>query len=296
MEFDQIMKKRSLVITVVILAVVLALSLTACNGLFANYSDPTNYHIDIGRVDDMRGASIVANNNISSCVRIISDYKNASNTTAVTSASSGFVITDDGYVLTNRHCVVRYSSTGSDTPMFASDKPMNADYSVVFADNKEYSAKLIAYSSSADLAVLKIATVDIPLLPSVKFQPTVFETVDELYYGERVYTIGNPENIGLILTELTISSPGIMLNKNDSFDSVILDGNINHGNSGGPVFNAQSRVCGIVYARVEGSNKDTYGIGCAIPTSTAIAFLDSIKNVKINYKTTPVETDSGAAA
>ena len=290
------MKKRSLVVTVVIFAVVLALSLTACSGLFANTSNPTNYHIDIGKVDDMRVASIVANNNIASCVRIIADYKNSNKTTVVTSASSGFVITDDGYVLTNRHCVVRYSTTGSDTPMYASDKPMDADYSVVFADNIEYTAKLVAYSSSADLAVLKIATVDIPFLTSKKFQPTVFETEDEIYYGERVYTIGNPENIGLILTELTISSPGIMLNKNDSFDSVILDGNINHGNSGGPVFNAQSRVCGVVYARVEGSNKDTYGIGCAIPASTAIAFLDSIKNVKINYKTTPVTTDSGEAA
>lgn len=297
MEFNQIMKRRSFVIIVAIFAVVLALSLTACNGLFANASgNRSNYFIDIGKVDDARTASIVANNNIASCVRIIADYKSGNKTIVVTSASSGFVITEDGYVLTNRHCVVRYANTGSDTPMYASDKPMDADYSVVFADNREYTAKLVAYSSSADLAVLKIATVDLPFLSSGKFQPTVFETEDELYYGERIYTIGNPENIGLILTELTIASPDIKLSKNDTFGSIVLDGNINHGNSGGPLFNAYSRVCGVIYARVEGSNKDTYGIGCAIPASTAIAFLDSIKNAKINYKTTPAATGSGAAA
>ena len=289
------MKKRGFVMMFLIIAVVLALSLTACSGLFSNNSNPERKYIEIGKVDDARIASIVANNNIDSCVRIITEYKNGSAVVS-TSASSGFVITEDGYVLTNRHCVVRFSSTGSDTPMFASDKPMNANYSVVFADNKEYSASLVAYSSSADLALLKISTLNIPLISNTKFQPVVFETAEDLYYGERVYTIGNPENIGLILTELTIASPAMRLNRNDEFDSVILDGNINHGNSGGPLFNAYSRVSGIVYARIEGTTKDTYGIGCAIPTDVIISFLDSIKNAKINYKTTPAETGSGEAA
>ncbi len=292
MEFDKIMKKkRGFSIALAMIFVVLTLSLTACNGWFSNNPDPTRYYIDIGKVDDARTASIVANNTIASCVRIISEYK------TVTSASSGFVITEDGYVLTNRHCVVRYSSTGNDTPMFGSDKPMSANYSVVFADNKEYSASLVAFSSSADLAVLKINTLNIPLISNdAKFQALVFETERELYYGERVYTIGNPENIGLILTELTIASPAIRLNKNDMHDTVILDGNINHGNSGGPLFNAYSRICGIVYARIDGSSKDAYGIGCAISTDVIIDFLDSIKNADINYKTTPAATSSGEAA
>ena len=295
MEFDKIMKKkRSLAIAIVIVFVVLALSLTACSSLFANYSDPTRYYIDIGTVDDARTASIVANNNIASCVRVITEYKKGSSIIS-TSASSGFVITQDGYVLTNRHGVVLYSTTGSDKPQSESDKPMNANYSVVFADNKEYSASLVAFSTSADLAVLKINTLNLPLVAESKFQPVVFETEEEVYYGERVYTIGNPENIGLILTELTVASPAMRLGKNDEFDSVILDGNINHGNSGGPIFNAYSRVSGIVYARIEGANKDTYGIGCGIATPTIIEFLDSIKNAKIDYKTTPV-TASGEVA
>ncbi|MDE6210569.1 MAG: serine protease [Clostridia bacterium] len=289
-------KKRGFAIALVIVSVVLALSLTACSGWFSNNSDPSRYFIDIGTVDDARTASIVANNTIASCVRIITEYKNGSSIVS-TSASSGFVITEDGYVLTNRHCVIRYSTTGSDTPMFASDKPMSANYSVVFADNKEYSASLVAYSSSADLAVLKINSLNLPLISSgVKFQALVFETEEDLYYGQRVFTIGNPENIGLILTELTIASPAMRLNKNDAHDTVILDGNINHGNSGGPLFNSYSRICGIVYARIEGANKDTYGIGCAISTDVIIDFLDSIKNADINYKTTPATTGSGDVA
>ncbi len=291
MEFDKIMKKRSFVVILLILAVVLTLSMTACDSIFVNKADPTRYYIDIGTVDDARTASIVANNNIASCVRVIAEYKNGS--TITTSALSGFIISENGYVLTNRHGVVRFSSTSSDVPQNASDKPMSADYSVVFADNIQYKeVKLIAYSLSADLAVLKI---DMPLL-SNKFQPVVFETQRKLYYGERLYTIGNPENIGLVLSELTVGNPEIKLNSGDSFNSIVLDGNINHGNSGGPVFNAYSRVCGIICSRIGIDGGSTYGLSCAIPTSTIIGFLDSIKNAKINYKTTPVSTGSGEAA
>ena len=288
-------KKRGFAIALVLIAVVLTLSLTACNGWLANSSDTSRFFLDIKEVEDARTASIVANNTIASCVRVITEYKSA-NSVVSTSASSGFIITEDGYVLTNRHCVVRYSTTGSDTPMFSSDKPMSANYSVVFADNKEYAASLVAFSPSADLAVLKINTLNLPLSNGIKFQALVLETQEDLYYGQRVYTIGNPENIGLILTELTIASPAIRLGKNDEFDSVILDGNINHGNSGGPLLNAYSRISGIVYARIEGANKDTYGLGCAIATDIIIDFLDSIKTVKINYKTTPVTINSGEVA
>lgn len=283
------MKKRNLAFVLLIVVIVLTLSLTACSGLFSNNTNTSKYYIEIGKVEDARTASIVANNTIASCVRVITEYKSG-----VVSAGSGFVITEDGYVLTNRHCAIKFSSTGSDVPMFGSEKPLSASYSVVFADNREYAASLVAYSTVADVAVLKILSAGLSIMDS-KFQPIVFETASSLYYGERVYTIGNPENIGLILTELTIASPALRLNKNDEYDSIILDGNINHGNSGGPLLNAYSRVSGIVYARIEGNNKDTYGIGCAIPTSAIITFLDGISGVKINYKTTPTSVSGEAA-
>ena len=272
-----------------ILSIVLILSLTACSGLFGN-SDPTRYYIDIGQVEDARTASIVANNSIGSCVRIITEYTNS------TSASSGFVITEDGYVVTNRHCVVRYTYTNgktSDVPQFASDRPDTVKhYYVVFANNRRYEATLINWSQTADIAVLKINNESIlgNIFGKETFQPLVFETERELYYGERVYTIGNPENLGLIFTELAIASPAMQLNESDKFNSIVLDGNINHGNSGGPLLNAYSRVSGIVYARIDGSNSDAYGIGCAIPASEIISFL---KSIKVSYKTTPTSASSG---
>ena len=285
MEFDKIMKKRVLVTLILILTVVSILSMTACSGLFGD-SDPTRYYIDIGQVEDARTASIVANNTIASCVRVITEYA------ASTSASSGFVITEDGYVVTNRHCVVRYTYTNgktSDVPQFPSERnnPMRAKYFVVFADNKQYEASLVEWSDDADIAVLKI---DNGKIIKDKFQPLVFETERELYYGERVYTIGNPENIGLIFTELAIASPAMRLSEHDTFNSIVLDGNINHGNSGGAIFNAHSRISGIVYARIDGNNSDAYGIGCAIPTSEIIKFL---KSIKVSYKTTPTSASSG---
>ncbi len=294
MEFDKIMKKRSFVSILLILSIVLVLSLTACSGLFGN-SDPSRYYIDIGHVEDASVASIVANNSIASCVRIITDFKRNDKVVA-SSASSGFVITEDGYVLTNRHCVVRYYSTGTDIPSQTDTTCMDANYYVVFADNIQYTATLVDWCSTADLAVLKINAKNsiFPLL-SQKFQPLVLETEQELYYGQRVYTIGNPENLGLMLSELMISMPSVRFRKKDendniiedSFISTVLDGNINHGNSGGPVINVYSRVSGIIYSRIDGSKNDAYGIGCAVPTSEIISFLDSIKSVKINYLTTP---------
>ncbi|MDE5654747.1 MAG: serine protease [Clostridia bacterium] len=290
------MKKRSLVSILLILSIVLILSLTACSGLFGN-SNPSRYYIDIGQVEDAGVASIVANNSIASCVRVIAEFKR-NNKVVSTSASSGFVITEDGYVLTNRHCVIRYYSTDSDTPSSSADTPMSANYSVVFADNIQYTATLVDWCTTADIAVLRIDKVsNFPLTSEKTYEPLVFETQQELYYGQRVYTIGNPENMGLMLSEMMIAMPLVRFRKKDENDNVIedaflstvLDGNINHGNSGGPLINVYSRVCGIVYARIDGTKNDVYGIGCSIPTSEIISFLDSM-SVKINYKTTPVSS------
>ena len=276
------MKKKTWTVVVLIVLLTLTLgSLTACSNIFGNKIDTSKYFIEYGKIEDSTVANVVFNNAHPACVRIISEYKQGGKTVA-TSASSGFVITEDGYVLTNRHCVVYYASSGTDTPLLPYDSRLKADYRIVFADNTEYSAKLISYNSSSDLAVLKISNGLLSALSEPQFSYLTFD--EELpYFGDKVYTIGNPENMGLIFTELMISSPGIRLSSKDVFDSIILDGNINHGNSGGALLNAHSRVSGIVYARVEGEKKDTYGIGCAIPTSEIIRFLDSVTNAKINY-------------
>ncbi|MDE6189612.1 MAG: S1C family serine protease, partial [Clostridia bacterium] len=106
--------------------------------------------------------------------------------------------------------------------------------------------------------------------------------------GDTVYTMGNPENLGFIFSKLMVACPAAKLNESDDFSTILLDGNINHGNSGGPLIDVNSRVVGIIYARVEGASSDTYGIGCAITANEITDFLDENKIVYSSY-TPPTE-------
>lgn len=265
------MKKKLLIISTAVVLLSCLVMLAGCNFLGAFYTDRTPYYIDVAEVEDPNAANIVANNNLLSCTRIIASFSNGK-----TSAGSGFVVTSDGYVVTNRHCVLMYSSTGSDTPYNPLETPLNATYKVVFADNKALSADLVGYSNDADLALLKIRNYA-DFTGSVSFEPVKLSSSSDLFYGDKVYTIGNPEDLGLILTELMVSSPAIKVSSDDSFSSIILDGTINHGNSGGALFDKYGNVVGVVYARIEGSNSDAYGIGCAIPLDTLKEFLDEAR-------------------
>lgn len=265
------MKKKLLIISTAVVLLSCLVMLAGCNFLGAFYTDRTPYYIDVAEVEDPNAANIVANNNLLSCTRIIASFSNGK-----TSAGSGFVVTSDGYVVTNRHCVLMYSSTGSDTPYNPLETPLNATYKVVFADNKALSADLVGYSNDADLALLKIRNYA-DFTGSASFEPVKLSSSSDLFYGDKVYTIGNPEDLGLILTELMVSSPAIKISSDDSFSSIILDGTINHGNSGGALFDKYGNVVGVVYARIEGSNSDAFGIGCAIPLDTLKEFLDEAR-------------------
>lgn len=263
------MKKKVLTIAIITLIIVCVFSFAGCSFLGTFYTDRTPYYIDVAEVEDAKAGNIVANNNLFSAVRVISSYYNGK-----ASAGTGFVVTEDGYVVTNRHCVILYSSTNSDTPYNPMEEPLKATYKIVFVDDTAVTADLVAYSREADLALLKIRK-SYDLSGTVKYDPvTLAKSTTELFYGDRLYTIGNPEDMGLILTELMVSSPGIQLSSEDSFKSIILDGTINHGNSGGALFDCKGNVVGVVYARVDGANEDAYGIGCGIPLKELISFLD----------------------
>lgn len=292
-----VMKKR--IYTTAIILTVCALLFASAGCLFTG-NDTERYFIDIGHVEDSRVASIVANNTVASCVRISAEYKSIGRI----SKSAGFFVTSDGYVITNRHCVVRFTN-GLDLPPENSpnELPMHAQYLVSDINGETYNARLIAYSKSADIALLKV-TPDIidTIVGSTKtFQPVEFDTITEPYYGERLYTFGNPEDIGFVFSELMVASPSVKLSGDDSHPSILLDGNINHGNSGGPLINNYSRVVGLVFARVEGSASNlpvdseskTYGLGCAIPAKTVTEFLDG---QRINYSSYSPESGSGDTA
>ena len=298
--------KKKIYVTAIILTLTLILCFSVGCSLFTNDNEPQKYFVEIGQVEDSRVASIVANNTLDSCVRISAFYPSASET----SKSSGFFVTSDGYIVTNRHCVVRFPN-GEDLPSQEGEIPINVKYTVTDTKGDSYGAKLVAYSKTADVALIKIVpnVLDTIIGSTTEFSPMIFDVDSKPYYGDRLYTIGNPEDLGFILTELMVASPGIKLSSKNDYYTIMLDGNINHGNSGGALIDTHSHVVGLIFARVEGASNEhdsnnatssaannnttsspTYGLGCAIPAEVVTTFLD---DCKIQYsKYTPTQSDN----
>ena len=168
---------------------------------------------------------------------------------------SGFIITADGYVVTNYH-VVEDART----------------IDVVLYDNSSYSATLEGYDSSNDVAVLKMDGV---------FRPVVLGSSDDLIVGDQVVAIGNP--LGELTSTLTVgyvSAKGRDVSTDSTTINMIqTDCAINSGNSGGPLFNMKGEVVGITTAKYSGlsaSGASIEGIGFAIPMDDAAGIIDDL--------------------
>ncbi len=178
---------------------------------------------------------------------------------------TGFIISADGMVLTNKHVV--------------SEK--DAEYTVLTNDGKRYSAKILALDPIYDLAVIKIETAQ------TKFNPVKLGNSDVLQVGQTVVAIGNAlaefqntVSTGVIsgLGRTITASSGT---KSEVLDDVIqTDAAINAGNSGGPLLNLAGEVIGINVAR----SNYAENIGFAIPINQAKKAIDQIKSTgKIVY-------------
>ncbi|WP_342642855.1 DegQ family serine endoprotease [Rhodoligotrophos ferricapiens] len=156
---------------------------------------------------------------------------------------SGFIISEDGYVVTNNHVV---------------DK---ADKVIVGTnDGEEYSAKVVGTDPKTDLAVLKIDT-------DKKFSFVEFAK-SEPRVGDWVVAVGNPFGLGGTVTTGIISARGREIGAGPYDDFLQIDAPINRGNSGGPAFNLNGEVVGVntaIYSPSGGS----VGIGFAIPANIA---------------------------
>ncbi|HIG67593.1 MAG TPA: DegQ family serine endoprotease [Porticoccaceae bacterium] len=171
---------------------------------------------------------------------------------------SGFVISADGYILTNHHVVD------------------NADeIEVQLADRSQYSATVIGSDRLSDLALLKIEADNLPTLD--------FADPDNLKVGAWVLAIGSPFGLDYSVTAGIVSAIGRSLPTADSTNYVPFiqtDVAINPGNSGGPLFNLDGEVVGInsqIYSRSGGS----IGLSFAIPVSVAN---NVVKQLKSNGK------------
>lgn len=172
------------------------------------------------------------------------------------SLGSGFIISADGYVVTNNHVI----SAGSPNATVESVK-------VTLADRREFTAKVVGRDPTSDLAVLKIEGATFPF---VRFGNSAQARV-----GDWVVAIGNPFGLGGSVTAGIISSVN-RVTGNGPFDRFIqTDASINRGNSGGPLFDLQGNVIGI-NSQILSPTGGNVGIGFAIPAEQAKPIVDTL--------------------
>ncbi len=168
------------------------------------------------------------------------------------SLGSGFVVSSDGYILTNHHVVA------------------DADeIQVRFSDRRFYDAKVIGSDKGSDVALIKIEATD---LPTVKIGKS-----SSLKVGEWVLAIGSPFGFDHTVTAGIVSAKGRSLPSENYVPFIQTDVAINPGNSGGPLFNLDGNVIGInsqIYSRTGGF----MGLSFAIPIELAMNVADQLKN------------------
>ena len=167
------------------------------------------------------------------------------------SLGSGFIISDDGYILTNNHVI-----DGAD------------EIVVRLSDRREFVAELIGKDKRSDVALIKIDAGD---LPKVKIGST-----RDLEVGEWVLAIGSPFGFDHSVTSGIVSAKGRNLPSENYVPFIQTDVAINPGNSGGPLFNLDGEVVGVnsqIYSRTGGY----MGLSFAIPIEMAMNVADQLR-------------------
>ena len=170
------------------------------------------------------------------------------------SAGSGFIITKDGYIVTNYHVI-----DSADT------------VKVTLYDGATYDAKIVGGDEDYDIAVLKIDATDL--------QAVTFGDSTKLQVGESIAAIGNPlGELTFSMSEGIVSSVDRAINVDGTpFNMIQVSAAINPGNSGGPLFNTYGEVVGIVSAKYSSyASNSVEGLGFAIPINDVIAMVEDI--------------------
>lgn len=170
------------------------------------------------------------------------------------SLGSGFIISKDGYIVTNNHVI-----QGAD----------EVSVKLREEDKKTYEAKIIGRDPETDLALLKIkADEDLPVL--------AFGDSEHSRVGEWVVAIGNPFGLGHTVTAGIISAKGRILGAGPFDNFIQTDASINPGNSGGPLIDMDGKVIGINSAIIPSGE----GLGFAIPSNMAKSIIEQLKTGK----------------
>jgi serine protease Do len=169
-----------------------------------------------------------------------------------TSLGSGFVISADGYIVTNQHVVDKAD-----------------EITVIFSDDTKAKAKLIGKDTKTDLAFLKVDV-------SKKLDYVKWGDSDKSRVGDWVIAIGNPFGLGGSVSAGIISARARDINAGPFDDFIQTDAAINRGNSGGPLFNTQGEVIGVNSAIFSPSGGNV-GVGFAVPAALAEPVIQQLK-------------------
>ncbi len=170
------------------------------------------------------------------------------------SLGSGFIISTDGYIVTNNHVV-----EGADK--------VSINLQGKTGKSESLEAKIIGTDAETDLALLKVETKE--KLPTLKFGNS-----SNLEVGEWVLAIGNPFGLGHTVTAGIVSAKGRDIHSGPFDNFIQTDASINPGNSGGPLINMEGEVIGINTAIIASGQ----GIGFAIPSSQAEEIIEALKS------------------
>lgn len=185
-------------------------------------------------------------------------YGNFGQVAQTSSSGSGFVLSADGYIVTNYHVVD--GSTSIEACMY---------------DGSSYPATYIGGNEANDIALIKVEAENLPYV-------TIGSSSD-LIVGDQVVAIGNP--LGELAATLTVgyvsAKDRMVTGEGTQINMLQTDAAINPGNSGGPLFNMYGEVIGITSAKYSGtttSGATIEGIGFAIPTDDVMMMLEDLKN------------------
>lgn len=176
-------------------------------------------------------------------------------------SGSGFIISADGYILTNYHVISDAVEGGYAVKVY-------------LYDGTEYTATIVGYEQDNDVAVLKI--------DATGLNPVTLGDSDSMAVGETVYAVGNPlGELEYTMTSGMVSALDRDITSTDettgaatTINMFQIDAAINSGNSGGPVYNSRGEVIGIVTAKY--SSTGVEGLGFAIPINDAVSIANDL--------------------
>ncbi len=171
-------------------------------------------------------------------------------------SGSGFIVSEDGYILTNYHVV-------------EDAYQRKLDIQVMTYDGTAYNATIVGVEPSNDVAVLKIEAHGL--------NAAVLGSSDSIRVGDSIYAVGNPlGELEFSMSTGHVSALGrvIQTQESESINMFQIDAAVNEGNSGGPVYNAEGDVIGIVTAKYSSSGVE--GLGFAIPINDVKSIMDDL--------------------